>query len=545
MDATQYPKHLLPEKVSCFCLITFLLLSATPAPTLLTNIPLVFAGIYLSMSSATSILALSGKLIAPICFLLSYLASSLFSVNVLESLDALVSLFPPILVFILGVQCLSSPRLQAYLDRGFTTTTIVISSFLVIAYFVSPDASPNDLISWAGVRWLVVPNDVLLLVILLPFSLSLFIREIEPLWKCLALGGILLTVVSIILLGSRLGLLILTLEIALFIYYRSHKLIVPGVALVLIILLAVSHVFDRPIFDEMASLSLGNERMALWYIGLQSVGDNLLLGLGPGQYASLYDSSIAIAEIPEWMKVEKRSVAWIHSMPLESLVERGIAGAITTVYLLGVLYFFFWKKSVLSMVSRSPRNLALLTSYMAFLAAGIFELSMQRSWVQIFLALYCAFYFVDFNEGRTISKEDLAKDISHYRRRLPSLSFTILLFTVFFAGAYYSSQAKTQVPFVAYSVCNSIIPSKAKKSKERPEKVARCTRSATEKIMDDPSQFWEKAGYGWLRIKVGLVWWRLDNWIIFLLCGTLLGLFRMSEGLLLYLLNRRTSLEGL
>lgn len=204
-------------------------------------------------------------------------------------------------------------------------------------------------------------------VVLLASLPELFRMRGRPLWApiawALALVAFALTYVRGAWLGFGAGVVVLGAFLR-----RGRAVLFGGLVTLAIVLLLLPGVRGRArtIVDPTDPTS--SERVLMWRSGLAMARDHLWTGVGPNQVKRVYPAYAA----PE---VTNKSRGHLHSSPIQMLVERGIFGLATWLWLFAA--FFVRAGGVARRVPRESLAGALVTGAIAstagFLVAGLFE----------------------------------------------------------------------------------------------------------------------------------------------------------------------------
>lgn len=372
----------------------FLPLSVTGMPPLLVVMPLAFCVAYISLQDR-------GRTSTPHClnvnkdslyllyaFLVSYVLSAIFSTNTVESLQTASVMVPGCFLAWL-LQRISEEQIRTIM---LGLVLMACSAVLVVLILVtqSPSADPARVLAANHNAALVVPNDLVLAIILAPL-ISAYCQTSRSQWARIFYASFLIVAcIAIYQIQSRLCLLALAsiLMIQLYRYHRPYFLAI-SVA-VGFVLLVLDQLLELNIVRHMIMLSSENARLSIWVSGLVSSGLNPILGLGPGQFDLAYLLGQAGTTFPEWIMVDPRGVPWAHNLYLESLVERGALGLVTLLLLLWVIFRSLCRTVQQSSGEKRLIYSAILLAFVAFLFAGFFELTLQRSWVANLLLVFWA-----------------------------------------------------------------------------------------------------------------------------------------------------------
>ena len=337
----------------------------------------------------------------PYLLLAIFLSASLLSIlgadSVSRSLYTSLSLFPQLLLFHGVVSRFNEVRIIRLLWTIIFTGTIIAIIFLTIA-LTHPEQNQRQWMALAGVPFFSVPNDLLFLVLILPFVLDRFMARIPIVLR----GG--LAVVTLIffavlivyrirtgvLLFSVLGVfLVLTMAKN---RWRTLAWLLP---LVLLFLLGMDAISGFALLQKFAKVQTLSHRIPLWMAAWEMFLTDPWLGHGPGAFSLLYRSYLNNLSFPDWVVVSSvitQHVPWSHNLYLELLAERGLLG------LASFLGLTMIAGRVLSICYRNPRWSSLAFSMAIILGlimiGGLSEFSLLRYWFSQLFILVLAMIFV-------------------------------------------------------------------------------------------------------------------------------------------------------
>jgi O-antigen ligase len=198
-----------------------------------------------------------------------------------------------------------------------------------------------------------------------------------PLAWLVALVAFALTLVRGAWVGFAAGVVVLGGAVR-----RGRTILFGGLVVVVAVLLLHPGVRSRVLSITNASDSTWSERILMWRSGLEMARDHPLTGVGPGQVRRVYPRYAA----PE---VVNKYRGHLHSSPIQILVERGILGAVTWLWLFAA--FFLASCGVGRRVADDARASALVTGAIAatagFLVSGLFEYNFGDSEVLLVTTL--------------------------------------------------------------------------------------------------------------------------------------------------------------
>ncbi|MCP5065283.1 MAG: O-antigen ligase family protein [bacterium] len=130
------------------------------------------------------------------------------------------------------------------------------------------------------------------------------------------------------------------------------------------------------------------ERLGLWMVAIEMWKEAPLLGQGAHTFVDFYPGWLDRVSLPAWFTPERYSIPWAHNLYLESLAERGLLGLSGFVALLVQT-----GRSLLRDVrepSTRTRAAGTLGGLAAFLAMGVFDLTLMKDWVVLAMLLLAA-----------------------------------------------------------------------------------------------------------------------------------------------------------
>ncbi|GBC63051.1 hypothetical protein DENIS_4040 [Desulfonema ishimotonii] len=228
---------------------------------------------------------------------------------------------------------------------------------------------------------LLVPNDLVILTLFIPFLISIALRNLHHAASGFALLTIGLNICVLTIFQSRGGLILSIIAIVLTCcLFKSRRLLAIPFLCLLIVLLS-DYLWGFALFGKLKNVWYS--RAPAWAAAWEMFTDSPWLGTGPRSFGHLYFSYQQKTALPAWLIVDKRIMPWAHNLYLETLAEQGVPGILS----FGILIKFMISDSVAMIRSRNRdiRFIAvgLFSSLVTFLMAGMFELSFIRHWVVI------------------------------------------------------------------------------------------------------------------------------------------------------------------
>jgi len=320
------------------------------------------------------------------------------------SLSMNLSVFTPVvaMLFIVWQRVLVTPGAfdRLYAALGLVGALIAVDGCVQVLFGFSPVTFES------GIRWsrarasLPHPNDLVLVPVLLPFAFEALRRRG---WRWLAAGVVLIgPPVAVVLLASK---------------SRNAWLTTAGVALVWSWLVlgwrwaagAVAAVgalgaglYAADLFGARARagdfLRLHRDgRIGVWLVAWEMFRESPLLGKGVFTFTRFYNDPVFMEKVsfPEGYEPERGTIPWAHSLPLEMLSERGLAGFASFVWMIAAAVWSAGRRAGKAAGSfwaglREPRTAAGVTSLAGFLGASLIDLTLMKDWVVLVLFLLLA-----------------------------------------------------------------------------------------------------------------------------------------------------------
>ncbi|MFC1578950.1 O-antigen ligase family protein [Pseudomonadota bacterium] len=369
------------SRISAVTLAIYLTASVTALPAAAVILPLLVSGLVLAWSGEAGgfIRAKRESFAAIVLFFISYMISTVLSYNVRDSLDACLVLFPGLLIaYIFGHLAFQHHRIVCWGIAGMVLSASLTTLWM---FLESPSSDPGKVFMAGKTPSLVVANDMVLGVIFSPVIIYLLMTEKRPLLK-LFLAFVLLTlVISLYFVKSRICFLTAAFIFTLYLYHYFRRNFLGWLAASAGIIFLVDHLLGLNILIEFMLISQQNARLSIWYAGLTSAFDHPIFGFGPAMFYMAYEQTMSTASFPEWMMVDQRTVPWAHNLYLDALVERGLVGFLALLYVVIKVYTPLVRYARDASGRVKQLEFAVYASFIGFLFAGFFELSMQRIWV--------------------------------------------------------------------------------------------------------------------------------------------------------------------
>ena len=445
-------------------------------------------------------------------FVCSIAISTAFSIEPARSLDSLVLLFPGLL-FIFLFHHLSPMLIERhYLHRGLSLMAGVAALMVIRAYLASGDEDPLVALRAIDSPALVVPNDLLLCVMAIPFAFYGLTREQSIPGRLVPALAVALCVIAIFMIRSRICLIALLVICSVYIHAYRPRYLLPGILALVVIAISLDVLLDIGVSRKFLETWARNQRLGIWYIGIVSFGDHPFTGIGPAHYLAIYREGVETVSLPHWMQIDAWMVSWAHSLFLEALLERGIVGLATTIVLFGHMLWYFHQRIKLAKGPPDGLDVAAFAGFCAFLVAGTVESTLQRTWVVTTLFIFIALYLVPTRPLASY-QQDHTRTIYRlgikWSRR--SLAITGAVLLLVFLTAASSSYDKQKVSRDIAVYCDSLAAGGKDQSPEKLfQRQESCRLAFRDVIREQPVDFFVQAGNSTALASLRTLWWWVD-----------------------------------
>ncbi len=366
-------------------IIAHLSLQMISTAPLLTITPLLIAACTLTFlpvsRPAKPLSAFSPLLIVVTLLFASYLLSLAFSTNKHSSLEAFLAILPGPLILMLAMQAAPDSKTMYRFCLGICVSMLVGGVHLVYTYLHNAPMPPAFVMVTNYSAAFVVPNDVLLLVCLLPFAAHLLSSKRPVAERLFAALVIALTSVALAFSESRAGLMVTLLLVAGYLIARRRRTTAVLMAVMLVTVLAVDLLQDSGLLRKTISGFGASARLPLWWAGIESFIQFPLTGNGPGTFDEIYAASLAEGRQLQGVVYDTRRIAWAHSLYIEALAERGLPGLVSLLALFGVGAYYCVRGLSRAAWRVDNQLFPVFASLLALLIAGFVELTLLRTWV--------------------------------------------------------------------------------------------------------------------------------------------------------------------
>jgi O-antigen ligase len=310
-------------------------------------------------------------------FLLVMAASVLFSNDVGRSARLTIRLLPAVLLFFAIATYVRGTRARRVLYATLSLGALGLALVLIRVASASDDLSPRQWIADAGSPMLIVPNDVIFLAVVAPFSVALAHRGSSGLLRTLAGLSVVATVSAVCAVQSRLGLLTCVAAVALTAGLLWRRSVIGWAAGIAFTAVLVDGLAGFPLLAKFGRLGMdaltatGGGRISAWRAAWSMFVQAPWWGHGPHTF---------VYTDPDGM-----TMRWPHNIYLEVLAEHGILALAALAVMLGCGVTAAWQIYRTADGDVRASGAAAGAALLSFCGAGIFESSLLRQWVVVTL----------------------------------------------------------------------------------------------------------------------------------------------------------------
>lgn len=310
--------------------------------------------------------------------------SLLISPDKAHSLRLSAPLLPAGLLFFLIAERCRTYQHTRLIFAAFSGLSVGLASSVLWAVSRSTSLSPEAWVSEVRSPILITPNDIILLAVVAPLSLSLLYREPRGWLGMSAAGSILLAIAAVCLLQSRAAILtmLVALSVAAAFLDRRQAL---GWSLGVIGFAGIVDWFRGfPLAAKFGGV--WDSRLSTTFVAALMFGDAPLLGQGLHTYGLLYRSYLVDPRLPQWLPPDSHfQVPWAHNLYVETLAEQGLVGFVALVVMLSTA------ATTARRIHRAAGNEARVLAagatgaLVSLCFAALLELTLIRLWVAVTL----------------------------------------------------------------------------------------------------------------------------------------------------------------
>lgn len=302
-----------------------------------------------------------------IIFLLSSIISTLNATNQMESISRVLQ-YGYIFLIILPVFLISIKELK---DLSTTILTLYLSGLLIIIYtFIMLNVSPESVMTYHGRVYGIYANPwifSLLLIIVFPVNLFYIVGNSVK-WKLVNFACMILIIYMVILAGARSSFIALSVYFIYILFRVSNKLIenrfikyslyscysvlmIVGLINYKFFLISLINIIEKVSLVAASKLSTFLEsdfdsgRIQIYGNGLESISNNFIVGVGPGNFSEIYGVSMHNFFFSVWVESGLFAIAALVIIYIlcvkEFIVFRSHIPAVLTVISINVVFLVF------------------------------------------------------------------------------------------------------------------------------------------------------------------------------------------------------------
>ena len=361
----------------------YMLATAFYWDTLLFLILIFFSALDLSASNKTRITYDSGSLLLATLFLALYFLSIALSINPFLSLS-LSSIWPSAAFLYLTLSLFISINKDfELLSFSFSLFSLIISITFLHSYWENTQATAEVLISIIDHALFIVPNDLVMLALISPFSFFIIKNTSTPVFRYLSITSCIFCLITLIIFQSRTGLTSFFICMGSFLLLLNPKYLIKTLCASLALAISIDYLLDFQLFYKF--FTLPSSRIPLWSAAFSLFVENPVFGNGPHIFSEYYTEYINSRTFADWIVVDTRTIPWPHNLFLELLSESGIFTAIAFICLSG--YTLIKLSTLFALNKFTLESICLISIFLGFVFAALFELTLIRIWVLLFFSL--------------------------------------------------------------------------------------------------------------------------------------------------------------
>lgn len=372
-----------PSKIAAGAVCMYWVLFGVPFPWDLSLFLLAGAALWIAIHTAGA--RSSHRYWNPI---LLFVAAILFSIpaapDIARSVQFSLALVPSVLIFYLISEKIEARDLL-WLSQGLGVVALLLGLWLLWVRGLAIGEGPVEWVKAAHLTLFHVPNDVVMLVILAPFSLASLVRKPRSPTGISGMLCLLVSAAVAVIYESRLSVLLLVCVLGIagvFMLERKKFLLA---ALFLPAFLCTVDALNGAALAAKFS-SAWDSRLPLWFASWCMFLKHPVTGNGPGSFLFGYPECLAgLVEGGFQPLSDSRIAPWVHSLYLEVLAEHGLVGFFSLIILLayGIVNTYCIRFPLGNAIH--PLKSSVLAALTVFCVAAVFELSLWRQWVSVML----------------------------------------------------------------------------------------------------------------------------------------------------------------
>jgi len=319
-------------------------------------------------------------------FLFFALLATIFSKDVRQSINIQLPLLAGLFLYILLVDTVNTPKKLRVVMVVFSLVMIVLVLVSLRSLLLVVADKPLEAVRTLDSFLLVVPNDVLVLSVVMPLLFSaawVGTCWLRALFVCCFVAALIMAEK----LQSRQALALLLGGQMLVVAMMRPRWAMP----VALLLLTVGVLLDGWSGWRLAQKIFLFPRTYVWHTAWVMFSDRPWTGQGPGLFGDIYFAFLAKAGYVLDALPDRRPMLWAHNLYLEQLAERGIGGLLSLLSLLCASVFYAWRawRQTLNLTVCSLAA-GIFAALIMLITAGIAEASLSRLWVSVSLMVLAA-----------------------------------------------------------------------------------------------------------------------------------------------------------
>ena len=356
---------------------------ALPSPWHVPLLGAAAAGVVLARSRLDASRLLSSPLDLPLlAFLIASAAATIGSTVPLRSVLLGSSLLPAILVYALFRAARPSETAAELLFATLALVSFALSALYLWGAWHHAGARSAIWVRTLPSPLLVTKNDCTLAAIAAPLAV-VFARRGKVTAPAAVAIAITTTAAAIYVMQSRGAALTLLVSMATFTFLVRPRLSAPVALAAVVWIPAIDRLSGGELTARFAAVS--DPRLSLWRAALEMFRDAPVLGVGPHAFATLRAGYVRDLDLARRLPVDHWDAPWPHDLYLELLAERGLAGFVSFVWLVGTALLLAARIARRGNARRRRLGAAAVSALVGICVSGIFELTLGRLWLVIVL----------------------------------------------------------------------------------------------------------------------------------------------------------------
>lgn len=320
------------------------------------------------------------------------------SVDPRHSLGVQPQLLPALLSYAVITAFALQPAAVRFVASSLLAAGLLTALLMLATVGQARLEDPSSYVKTLGNALLIVPNDVLMLAVIVPLALGLAWAGGQA-NRLLVVLYLLLALVAGVLLQSRQTVLAWGVGVLVLVTLMRPRWVIPVLVVGTVLGLVADYLLGWPLARKIFLFP----RLYVWHTAWVMFLDSPWLGQGPGMFKDLYypfleKAGYVLAELGD-----RRTMPWAHCLYLEQLAERGVVGLLALLALLGRA-FLDAGQAYRQASSEGARALAagVLAALGGLAFSGIAEATLSRLWVTVLLFTLAGLARALARQGREI-----------------------------------------------------------------------------------------------------------------------------------------------